>query len=71
VANALIHQDFFATGTEPMVELFDDRIEVTNLGEPLVDTQRFLDNPPTSRNETLASLMRRFRISEERGSGID
>ncbi len=54
-----------------MVELFDDRIEVTNLGEPLVDTQRFLDNPPTSRNETLASLMRRFRISEERGSGID
>ena len=71
MANALIHQDFFATGTEPMVELFDDRIEVTNLGEPLVDTQRFLDSPPTSRNETLASLMRRFRISEERGSGID
>ncbi len=25
----------------------------------------------TSRNETLASLMRRFRICEERGSGID
>jgi len=71
VANALIHQDFFVTGAGPMVEIFDDRIEITNPGEPLVDTQRFVDTPPRSRNETLASLMRRFRICEERGSGID
>ena len=71
VANALIHQDFSVTGAGPMIEIFDDRIEVTNSGEPLVDTQRFLDTPPKSRNETLASLMRRVRICEERGSGID
>ena len=30
-----------------------------------------MDAPPKSRNEALASLMRRFRICEERGSGID
>ena len=71
VANALIHQDFFITGAGPTVEIFDDRIEITNPGEPLVDTQRFVDTPPRSRNETLASLMRRFRVCEERGSGID
>ena len=71
VANALIHQDFFITGAGPMVEIFDDRIEITNPGEPLVDTDRFVDTPPRSRNEALASLMRRFRICEERGSGID
>jgi predicted HTH transcriptional regulator len=71
VANAIIHQDFFVSGAGPMVEIFVDRIEVTNPGEPLVDTQRFVDTPPRSRNETLASLMRRFRICEERGSGID
>ena len=71
VANALIHQDFFVTGAGPMVEIFDDRIEITNPGEPLVDIQRFVDTPPKSRNETLASMMRRFRICEERGSGID
>jgi predicted HTH transcriptional regulator len=53
------------------VEIFDDRIEITNPGEPLVDTQRFVDTPPRSRNEALASLMRRFRVCEERGSGID
>jgi len=71
IANALIHQDFFVTGAGPMVEIFDDRIEVTNPGEPLVDTQRCVDTPPKSRNEALASLMRRFRFCEERGSGID
>ena len=71
VANALAHQEFSVTGAGPMVEIFDDRIEVTSPGEPLVDTERFVDTPPKSRNEALASLMRRFNICEERGSGID
>lgn len=71
VANALIHQDFSVTGAGPMVEIFDDRIEITNPGESLVDTRRFVDTPPRSRNETLASLTRRMGICEERGSGID
>ncbi len=71
VANALIHQDFLVTGAGPMVEIFDDRMEITNPGPPLVSTDRFLDTPPKSRNEAVASLMRRFRICEERGSGID
>jgi ATP-dependent DNA helicase RecG len=71
VANALIYQDFFVTGSGPMVEIFADRMEITNPGTPLVDTDRFLDNPPRSRNEALASLMRRVGICEERGSGID
>lgn len=71
VANALIHQDFSIGGTGPMVKIFEDRMEVTNPGCPLVDTDRFLDSPPKSRNETLAALMRRMGICEERGSGID
>jgi len=71
VANALIHQDFFITGAGPMVEIFADRLEISNPGVPLVDTQRFLDSPPRSRNEDLAALMRRFGVCEERGSGVD
>lgn len=70
-ANAIIHQDFSLTGTGPMVELFDTRMEITNPGIPLVDTDRFLDSPPRSRNEALASFMRRINICEERGTGID
>lgn len=71
VANALIHQDFTIGGAGPVVEIFADRMEITNPGVPLINTLRFIDEPPRSRNETLASLMRRMSICEERGSGID
>ena len=71
VANMLIHQDFSISGTGPMVEIFADRIEISNPGESLIATDRFVDAPPRSRNETMAALMRRFGICEERGSGID
>jgi predicted HTH transcriptional regulator len=71
IANALIHQDLSIPGTGPMIEVFSNRIEITNPGSPLVKTERFLDSPPCSRNESLASFMRRARICEERGSGID
>ena len=71
IANALIHQNFVVTGAGPMVEIFENRIEITNPGEPLVATDRFVDTPPRSRNEALASLMHRFRICEKSGSGID
>ncbi|MEO6811336.1 MAG: ATP-binding protein [Isosphaeraceae bacterium] len=71
VANALIHQDFTVTGAGPMIEIFPDRMEITNPGEPLVDPLRFIDTPPRSRNEDLAALMRRMNICEEGGTGID
>lgn len=70
-ANALIHQDFSITGAGPMVEIFEDRIEITNPGAPLVEIDRLVDKPPRSRNEALASLMRRIGICEERGTGWD
>ncbi|MDM8515889.1 putative DNA binding domain-containing protein [Desulfobacterales bacterium HSG16] len=71
VANVIIHQDFTISGTGPMIEIFDRRLEITNPGKPLVDTQRFLDSPPRSRNEDMASFLRRIGICEERGSGVD
>ena len=71
VANALIHQDFAVTGAGPTVEIFADRMEITNPGRPLIDVLRFIDEPPRSRNEDIAALMRRASICEERGSGID
>jgi predicted HTH transcriptional regulator len=71
VANALIHQDLAVTGTSPLIELFDDRLEISNPGVPLVDTTRLLDTPPRSRNEAVASMMRRMNVCEERGTGVD
>lgn len=71
VGNALIHQDFSLSGTGPVIEIFDRRIEITNPGKPMVDIRRIVDNPPKSRNEKLAELMRRLRICEELGTGWD
>jgi ATP-dependent DNA helicase RecG len=71
VANALIHQDMTITGAGPLIELFKDRLEITNPGVPLINPDRFIDSAPRSRNEALAALMRRMRICEEQGPGID
>lgn len=71
VANALIHQDLTISGAGPMIEIFDNRIEITNTGEPLIDTDRFIDHPPRSRNEDMASFMRQIGVCEEGGTGID
>jgi predicted HTH transcriptional regulator len=71
IANALIHQDMTISGTGPQIELFEDRIEITNPGKPLVQVDRMIDLPPRSRNEILATLMRRMGICEEQGSGLD
>lgn len=70
VANALIHQDFAETGTSVVVELYSDRLEIASPGQPSIKTERFIDGY-RSRNEKLADLMRRLRICEEKGSGID
>lgn len=69
VANAIIHQDFSEKGF-PMIEIFSDRIEISNPGIPLITPQRFIDEY-VSRNERLADVLRRFGMCEEKGSGID
>lgn len=71
VVNVIIHQDLTITGAAPMIEIFANRLEITNPSTPIVDVIRFLDTPPRSRNELMAAFMRRIGICEERGSGID
>lgn len=70
VANALVHQSFEATGQSVMVEMYADRLEVSNPGLPPIKVERFIDEF-RSRNERLAELLRRMRVCEEKGSGID
>jgi ATP-dependent DNA helicase RecG len=70
IANALIHQDFTVSGSGPLIEIYSDRVELTNPGNSLIPADRLLDER-RSRNEKLASLMRDLNICEERGSGLD
>ena len=70
VANAIIHQDLSQTGFAPRVEIFSNRIEISNAGEPLIEPQRFIDTNK-SRNDRLAYYMRKYGLCEEKGSGID
>ncbi len=57
IANALIHQDFTIGGSGPVVEIYTDRIEVTNPGNSLIEVDRIIDER-RSRNESLGSAMR-------------
>jgi predicted HTH transcriptional regulator len=70
IANALVHQDLSIGGMSPMIEIYANRVEISNPGEPVVPVERFIDGYQ-SRNERLADLMRRMSICEERSSGID
>ena len=72
IANALIHQDFTITGTGPLIEIFANRIEISNPGGllPSKRLDRLIGTQPESRNEDLARAFRRYKICEERGSGL-
>lgn len=70
IANALIHQDLTMRGVSVMIEIYSNRMEISNPGMPIVPVDRFIDGYQ-SRNERLAGLMRRMGVCEEKGSGID
>ena len=70
VANAFVHQDFTVRGARVMVEMYEDRLEISNPGVPEIQIERFIDDWK-SRNEVVADILRRMGICEEKGSGVD
>ena len=67
--NIVVHQCFEEEGF-PTVEIFEDRIEFSNPGTPLISVDRFIDEYK-SRNDVLTDIMRRMGFCEEKGSGMD
>ena len=51
VANALIHQDFTVSGAGPVIEIYQDRIEVTNPGNSLIEVDRIIDERQSRKSE--------------------
>jgi ATP-dependent DNA helicase RecG len=69
--NAVVHRDYFEKGANVMVEMFDDRIEITNPGG-LVKGLKPADFGKKSalRNPTIASLLHHANYIEKMGTGI-
>jgi len=71
LANAIIHQDFSIDSTHPKVEIFSDRMEITNPGTLISKTSiDRLFGSTNPRNELFARIMYKIRICEDRGSGL-
>ena len=70
-ANIIAHQDLTITTIQPMVEIYSNRIEFVNPGTPLIPEDRFVDNPPQTRNMKIAEELYKVGICERRGSGWD
>ena len=72
VINAVAHRDYFEKGANVMVEMFDDRIEISNPGG-LVKGLRSEDFGRKSilRNPNIAALLHRAGYIEKMGTGIN
>jgi ATP-dependent DNA helicase RecG len=71
IINSVTHRDYFEKGANVMVEMFDDRIEITNPGG-LVKGLRPEDFGKKSvlRNPNIANLLHRIKYIEKMGTGI-
>ncbi len=72
IINAVAHRDYFEKGTNVMVEMFDDRLEITNFGG-LVKGLKPEDFGTKSvlRNPNIAGLLHRVKYIEKMGTGIN
>jgi ATP-dependent DNA helicase RecG len=71
VTNAVCHRDYFEKGARVMVEIFDDRVEITNPGgAPKGITEDNFGNTSVTRNPVIASLLHRAHYIERMGTGI-
>jgi ATP-dependent DNA helicase RecG len=67
--NALIHRDYYDERAGVFVEIFDDRLEVTNKGHLLFD-KKYFGKISLPRNPLLFDLFHRLGLIEKVGSGI-
>ncbi|MGL4818822.1 MAG: ATP-binding protein [Bacilli bacterium] len=71
VINAICHRDYFERGAQVMVEIFDDRVVISNPGGLTkgVSTKTF-GRVSVARNPIIASLLQRSKYIEKMGTGV-
>ena len=80
VVNAIVHRDYELTGSQIIIRIFPDRVEIQNPGglhNTLTEESLYVGCQPIRRNQLLAGFMRDFRspitgtsFMEARGEGF-
>jgi predicted HTH transcriptional regulator len=73
IANAVIHRDYWQSGSRVQVAIYADRIEIESPGGllPPITVETLGQTPPVWRNPDLAGLLYRLGYIEQFGTGID
>ena len=72
IVNALVHRDYSVAGTDIMLAVFSDRLEIQSPGRlpNTVTVDGMKSGMRYSRNQTLVNVMRDYGYVESRGMGI-
>ena len=72
VVNALVHRDYSIAGTDIMLAIFSDRLEITSPGRlpNTITTDSMKAGARYARNQTLVNIMRDYGYADARGMGI-
>lgn len=68
--NALCHRDYYEDGAVTMVEVYDDRVVITNPGGLLPEVAEDFGHKSLSRNPFICAMFTRMQLVEKIGSGI-
>lgn len=71
ITNAVMHRDYFEAGANVFVEIYEDRIEISNPGGlPKGLSREELGTRSVRRNPLIADLLQRIALIEKAGTGI-
>ncbi|MCL2132648.1 MAG: ArsR family transcriptional regulator [Lentimicrobiaceae bacterium] len=70
IINALSHRDYYEQGAKTMIEIYDDRVEISNPGSLLVDLKSDFGKKSITRNPLIFGLFTRMNLVEQVASGI-
>ena len=70
LVNALAHRDYYERGATITIEVFDDRVEISNPGGLLLSVAQDFGRKSQSRNPIIFDLFMRMHLVEKIASGI-
>ena len=70
IANSLVHRDYSVRASSIQVDIYQNRVEITNPGPSLIPIDQLETSPSVSRNPLLMVYLRELNITERRATGI-